>query len=60
MDMAARRRMMNDSVLVCEHVHATVRMFTLLCMKDTKYRSCVPGVCVCVCVSVCLCVCVCV
>lgn len=41
MDMAARRRMMNDSVYVCARVHVTVKMFTLLCMKDTKYRNCV-------------------
>lgn len=44
MDMAAQRRMMND----CACVHVTVRMFTLLCMKDTSIGVvCLWCACVC-------------
>lgn len=56
MDMAARKRMMNDSVEVCVSVCmcvcATARMFTLWCMKVRKYSS----VCVWACGHACVCV----
>lgn len=48
MDMAAKRRMINDFVYVCvcARVCVTIRMFTILCVKHSAV--CLPYVCVCV------------